>query len=523
MPFNPDTVPPETSPDTGKPATTRIPGGFDPATAKEEPPPPSPTLQAARGVTRGLAGDVVGAAQVAGPILKQKFGMGWLTDPIARSSAAKALTKYANAPSQGFPEKAGRFVGGALPFMVQPELGLGTIPEAVAGGTVAGLVQPTESGSLESHLGGAAVGGLAGILPGLIGPGPARALMRQLGVRLTPGRQVPGGRTWEYLTSGLPFFNSLIGHGRQVSLDDFQRALYRDALETMPGSAIPNATGSAGLEQLRNTITTRLNTVLAGSSLPAGNVAALRGDMRNIMTNALTELNPPQLTRLGRIIADDIEAPIALNGGTLPGARLAGRNGVVARLNGRARGLWSSDDTQEKALGNVIDQLEEAVLNNADVPAGRGALDAARQAYARYKTLSRAGGGATAEGQIDPGSLLAELRRANPDVFARGGMRLQNTATQARRAGVPSVGETTPQVSRLETGLGVGAGGAAALLNPELAERAWPLAAAGIPAALYNRPGMTFAQLLAEQARRTGAIAGTAAGQVTPDMVPNEQ
>lgn len=515
MPFDPSTV--EVPQGPGAPSAPST--GFDPSTASAATSFPTwgqsigqGAVGFARGVGRGLAGDVVGAGQLAATVLPQS-----VTAPVATSAPGQAISRFANAPSSGVAETAGRVVGGALPFVVQPELGAGALVDAAVMGGLGGLVQPTQSGSLPSHLLGGAVGAGFGGAGGALAGTPAQQAMRALGIRIPPGRMLPLiGREWERFASRLPVLDRLIGHGRQVSLDDFNRALYDDALEPLRGLNVPVATpagkGSAGLDQLRTTITDQLNGVLARSELPSANIAAFRQDLQPIMLDATKTMSTDTLKRFGAILNQDVIDPISMNGGRLPGARLAGADGVVAKLNGESRRLWRSEDTQEKALAAAIDRVEEALLDNATIGGGgRAQLDAARQAYARYKTLSRSGSGTRAEGQIDPETLMSELRRQNQDLFSRGGMRLQPTALQARKAGVPTVGETTPQVSPWMTA----AAGAGSHYRPEVL-------AGALPSLLYNRPGMSSLAAAANQARRIGAGAGVAgsqaAGAITPDI-----
>jgi len=504
MPFDPSTVqgfgPPDSTPSSPPPA-------FDPSTAREVQPKTAgsrigETLRGAldipTGVARGLAGDVYGASQLATDI-------GVPTSPD--DPIEGWLKRFSQAPSKSWGDTAGRVVGGAIPaFLGNP----------VAAGAATGAVQPTKSGDLPSHaiggLGGAAGGAVAGALGGTA----AQQAMRNLGVRITPGRMVPFiGREWERFAARLPVLNRLIGHGRQVSLDDFQNALYRDAWEPLGGNPPVTATGSEGLEQLRTAIGGRLNNVLSRSSLPATSMTGLNRDLAGISAEATKDLNRDALRRFGSILRDDVAQPIRLNNGTLPGSRLAGKNGIIANLNNRARQLWRSQDPQDKALASYIDRIEKSLLDNAQIGGlGRGELDAARQSYARYKTLSRAGSGSTAEGNIDPDHLLAELRRENQDLFARGGMRMQPTALAARRAGVPSISETRPDVSPWEfSTLGLGLAGLERYVTPQ----AWVGAAtAAAPSLLYNRGGMTLADLLARVAPSTAAPVGAAAGQVDP-------
>lgn len=458
---------------------------------------------AAIGVGRGLAGDVLGASQLA-------TDLGVPTSPD--DPIEKWLKGVVNKPSTGTAETVGRAVGGGLPFLTGNPI--------IAGGA-AGVVQPTPSGDLSSHLTGGGIGAAAGGLLGALGGSKAVRAMHDLGVRITPGRLVPLiGREWERFAARLPVLNRMIGHGRQVSLDDFQRALYRDALEPLGGQGMPSDVGAKGLDQLFTTVTGRLNNVLSRSSVQGGPGSALEKDLATIQGDAFTQLNDAQLRRFQAIIKGDVTDPLVRNSWTLSGQRLAGGGGVVGRLGAMSRQFWErgqrSGDSQEAALGDMVKRVQTAILDNANIGGGgRAELDAARNAYARYSTLARAGSGVKAEGKISPDDLLGEIRRGHRDQFARGQLRVQPMAQAAKKAGVPTVAEAEPTVSPWETlGLFGGLGAAAHYLNPEAI-----YGLAGLsPSLLYNKPAMSVARTLSRTAPRAAPVAGAAAGQVTPSM-----
>lgn len=445
---------------------------------------------------RGAAGDIYGAGQLVGHVLPQS-----ITDPFSQNRMGQQLKTFATAPTQGgFAGKVARFAGGAAPLMVAPELGLGAIGDAAVMGGVGGAIQPTESGSLQSHLGGAAAGTFLGGLGGSLGGTAAQEAMRKAGVRLTPGRIMPFiGKEWERFASHLPGLNRLIGQGRQVSLDDFQRVLYQDALEpfkNLGGAVAPKSVGADGLNELFTTITDRLNGILSKTKFTDTNgLAATIDTIRNRASG--TGMGSESLNKLQSILDNNIFEPIVRNRGVLPGESLAGPQGIIPALRSIAQNEWRSGD---KTLAATLDDVQKALLDHASVGGvGRAELDAARQAYARYITISRAGSGTTKEGYIEPQSLLSQLRSENPAMFARGGMRLQDLAQNARKAGVPTVKEADPE-------MGIVHSIAASLFHPAYY-------ASVPPSLLYNRPGMSLANAAANQARRIGTGMGVAAGQ----------
>ena len=229
----------------------------------------------------------------------------------------------------------------------------------------------------------------------------------------------------------------------------------------------------------------------------------------------------------------------------LDGRQLAGENGIMANLRQMRDRLWASDRPEDKNLGDLVGDMQDALMKRANIGAGREAYDRAIQSYARYKTIERAANRTAqsrlGQGWLDPESLIAELRSNNPGMTARGGnpgfyfselgMPLQQYANEARGL-VPTVAETTPQVSRMEmamlTGGALGGGvglGALEHIVPGVASRA---AEAGWPAAipLAIPPGLTFApgamsslDVLANNVATAAGAAGAAGGQaVRPEI-----
>lgn len=128
-----------------------------------------------RGLNTGVAGDVLGAGQIAGSVLPSA-----ITDPIANSGVGQWLSGIANRPTPGFAGTAGNIAGGALPFLVQPELGIGravkaapyigrglkTLWDIIRTSTIPSAFQPAENQTerLKNMAIGTGVGGGAHVL-----------------------------------------------------------------------------------------------------------------------------------------------------------------------------------------------------------------------------------------------------------------------------------------------------------------------------------------------------------------------
>jgi hypothetical protein len=122
------------------------------------------------GAEEGLAGDVVGAGQLA------ERGIDYLAPGTSAAfkkahpsiaSSASFLKSESMRPTTSTAEQLARIGGGALPIaLLAPELGgagwLARLAQAAFEGGLAGGVQPTQSGTVGSHLKGAAEGAAAG-------------------------------------------------------------------------------------------------------------------------------------------------------------------------------------------------------------------------------------------------------------------------------------------------------------------------------------------------------------------------
>jgi hypothetical protein len=100
------------------------------AASGSQPPPPAGIRGGIedflRGINTGIAGDIVGAGQLARHMLPDQ-----MTDPIAGSAFGRRLSEMANAPTPGVSGFLGNIAGAGLPFIVQPELGIGAAARSV--------------------------------------------------------------------------------------------------------------------------------------------------------------------------------------------------------------------------------------------------------------------------------------------------------------------------------------------------------------------------------------------------------
>lgn len=290
----------------------------------------------ARGATRGLAGDVVGAGQIGGDVLRH-LGAGDAADAIGASRGARALTSYANAPSYNTAESLGRFVGAGLPF--------GGMRNPVAMGALTGAVQPTESGDLLSHSINTALG---------------------------------AGTSW-----GL---SRLLSHGAaepaNVSAEWWNRALN---LIGVPQRLRPNQLKPETNAQIQTIIGDRLNNLRSQMTFDAG--AALQPFV-NAINQVTGRLDPAYQRNWQELAQVYILDPIS-SGASLTGANLAD---YVSRLGGEAETLFrrslskmpdaSQYRTQADALRAIVNHIERVgTQGNRALWDG---INAAKQAYFQW-------------------------------------------------------------------------------------------------------------------------------------------
>lgn len=198
-----------------------------------------------KGGAKGLAGDVVGAGQIARGI-GQHIGLGGVMDAIGQSAPAQAFSGWAEAPSQSTAESIGNWAGGALPFMI------GGPESLIARGVLSGAVQPTMEGTLQSHGPGALAGGVLGAIPG----------MGSKGLHILAHMAKAAGYPVPFASKLIPLLNKMQG-GSQ--LKDLAATAQKTAQEAADAAAIVARRGARA---------TKAQTAKAASTAQAAQAAA---------------------------------------------------------------------------------------------------------------------------------------------------------------------------------------------------------------------------------------------------------
>lgn len=485
--------------------------------------------RAVYGMGQGIAGMAVG------------LGQRVLPESVQQSRPFQAVKDWATAPSSDAALTGGRIVGPAFvggPASKVIGAGAKLVPRAAAtvgkvikqfprtagtltGATTAGLTTPfadttNRSEAWKRSVWPAVTGGGLGGLAASVGRSPVTQKVLDYGVRLTPGRMLPGGKAVEGFVAHVPVLNQIIGKGWRTTRDDAQRALYNYAVQPLGIKVNPNhPIGEKGLQQLQTTIGNRYNAILSRAQFrpnPSFDTA-----VQGIRANNQATLSADAIRKFERVYADEVAGRLGNNNNLLTGQQLSGDGGVISKLRGRMQDAYKN---QDNTLGDAYRNLATAIENHANfgAPNAKQAFVNARRAYARFSTLRNAAGRkADARGFIDPESVLAELKSGNKPGFPLGktfgGGDLQRMAQNMYDAGVPTVGkggEVAP-LSVQDVGLaGLSTiAGAATGIHPS-AEAALLSGAAGIPSSLlYTPAGMSG---LADLARQNPAALGIGFG-----------
>lgn len=404
---------------------------------------------------------------------------------------------------------------------------LARIASAATRGAVSSVLTPVEDeASFWTKKGKQALwGAIFGAPFGAVGAPAARdaQTVMEHGIRVTPPSAVAGGQQVERFLGAFPGARDLIEHGKNITIEDFNRALFRDALADL-GVAAPNQVGSEGLNAVQTAISAALNHANSRMSLQGNQ--AFQNDIQRTVTDAWGRMSPESFRQFQQALLNHLYMPLSRGSGGLNGMALAKSvSDLLDLARGRMRGNASPDDF---ALASAYRDVANDLLNNSQGPADMRRLrDVARRAYAKYITLSRAAasGGASSEGVITPHAFLTSLSRqfgaerfqrdALPDAAAQ---EMKDLAEATRR--VLGVGGTTYRPY-----LGGGSAGLAGLIYALQGAPGWEKVLAGaVPmAAGYTGPGMSLFRVLASSPTRqqlvprlatpAGAVAGEQEGE----------
>ncbi len=293
-------------------------------------------------------------------------------------------------------------------------------------------------------LGGGALGRAAsrgvGTLVGGVNDDAVRAL-DQAGVRMTPG-QIMGGvvKNFEDKMTSLPLVGNQIGARRMEGIDDFNRAIMRDAVAGI-GAPPPSQIGQAGVNVNQRAVSDAYDAALGGQQFQA--------DPQFTSDFAAALAGGRAIPQLG----DQFDQVASQRVGSLfgPNGEITGAGFQDAIQGLRQARAATKNEVLGPEFGNSIGDIEDALrgLVGRQSPDVLLKFDAANAAYRNQSVVDDAVSRALSQGGTFMPSQLGQAARSNTVKFggkqaaARGDMpfnEIQQAAQQVLPSKVPDSG-----------------------------------------------------------------------------------
>ena len=362
--------------------------------------------------------------------------------PSAADAAQQHQLALQQQAAQGVrPGGIGEFTGnivGSLPALMLPG---GPIVQSAAMGAM-----NTNSDNLLGVARDAAIGGVLGKAGDMglraLGSGaakvaePAKRLLEDAGVRLTPGQKLGGAiQALEDKATSLPFVGDAIKTDRARSLDDFNRAAYARILDPL------GETVDRGLRVGHDAIAALGDKAAdAYSALMPGLTATVDEPMLAAVKEArsIGEILPAErVAQISKIIDGQLMGRFRPGAVAGPGGQLQGQALKDVEENlGRIAASYGKQGGDEGKIGDVAKALQTALRDNLERnnPQSAAALRKANEAWAN---LVRVEGAAksTATGKFTPQQLATAVRRADQSTRGRAVSRGEALMQDLARAG----------------------------------------------------------------------------------------
>lgn len=401
------------------------------------------------GIGRGVQEVGLGAQQLLGHGMQLaglgNYGGDWLVNDanqgLQRGAAEIAPFQQASPVATGVGTFGGNVIG-ALPAgaVAAPARGLGMLGNVVRGattGAVAGAaatpVDPNSQNywadkAWQTALGAGTGGVLAPVAAGigkLIGgvqPTPEAQQLIAKGVTPTVG-QILGGdaAVTEAKLTSMPIMGTAVAKAQQQAVRSYNTAVYNEVLSDIGEKVSPDTVGHAGIQTVKDKIQNVYNTVLPKLTFKADQQFV--GETQQI-AQAVTNLPPQQQAQFQRIAADQLGK--MTNAGTMNGATL---KGVQSELTRESAGYTSSASFDDRKLGDALNQLRTAVMNNVErvsAPEDVAQLQAADASWAKFIRLQRA---ATSQGAMNNQGVILPSQLQNAVKASDTSVRKGNIAT----------------------------------------------------------------------------------------------
>ena len=344
-------------------------------------------------------------------------------------------------------------------------------------GAVAGALTPNEQGKSgldalaelpQKAMYGAGGGVLGtGVVRGaanVIGPNLDTAVRKLIGegVNLTPGQMIGGmaQRIEDKLTS-VPLLGDIIQSSRSKGIEEFNKAAYRRALEPI-GGKVPESTGRAGMESVKNQISGAYNELLPKLTYKPDN--QFLTSLSNVR-NEIEGIDPDNAKKVADTVFDVVSKRLDKNGEVKGEAFKV----IEEKLGGLAKTYRASQDADQKLMGdayaNALGELRQNLARNN--PQFAEQLNKINTSFANFARLRGAGSMANTQEMFTPNQLAAAIKSADQSsgrgATATGTALMQDLSdagVQILPGKIPDSGTAGRQVINSALGALLGGGGA---------------------------------------------------------------
>jgi hypothetical protein len=409
--------------------------------------------------------------------------------------------------------------------------GVGMIPsfakaspylQAAGVGSATGILTPSnkpQEQAIEEIPQKAGIGALGGVGGTAVGQGIANVVspriseaVRKLvgeGVNVTPGQALGGMfKTIEDKATSLPIIGDAINYARQKGIEEFNKATYKRALESI-GGKVPETTGREGIAAVKGQIENAYDQLLPKLSFNPDKVLF---DSINNLDQTVKGLSKED----AKIVADNVKSLIQSRLPKQGGS--SGIDGNTFKMIETDLGQLASDYAGATGSQATIGRAYKQALADLRVALGRNNPDYAQElanintAFAHYARLRKAGSMANTQETFTPSQLANAVKQADQSAgkgaTATGKALMQDLSD----AGVQVLPSKTPDSGTagrmILNSLAGGVAGGAALTNPTAAALASTLMIPYLPggrqlttAMLAKRP--EIAQKLADAIRQS--------------------
>ena len=271
---------------------------------------------------------------------------------------------------------------------------------------LADLPQKTAVGVGGGVLGTSLGRGIANV----VGPKLSEAAQKLIGegVNLTPGQMMGGvaQRIEDKLTS-VPLLGDIINYSKTKGIEEFNKAAYRRALEPI-GGKVPESTGRAGLESVKNQLTEAYDNLLPKLTYKPDNqfLTSLSS-----IKNQIEGIDPDNAKKVADTVFDVVSKRLNKNGEVKGEAFKV----IEEKLGGLAKTYRASQDADQQMMGdayaNSLGELRQNLARNN--PEYAEQLGKINTGWANFARLRSAGSMANTQERFTPSQLAAAVKAAD--------------------------------------------------------------------------------------------------------------